>query len=128
MAFDVVSYVLSKKYTDNSIKGTSGVLAGKNCTIESSTYESGINTIVFKWTADDGTTRRTTIEVRDGESGSDYGIVNTSSQLPELTTQNKKMFYVVEDEAFYLWDGIEWVKQSSAQVESITNAEIDALF
>ena len=38
MTFDVVSYVLSKKYTDNSIKGTSGVLAGKNCTIESKIF------------------------------------------------------------------------------------------
>lgn len=128
MAFDVVTYVLSKGYTDDSIKGIDGVLAGKNCTIESSTYESGINTIVFKWTADDGTTRRTTIEVRDGESGGDYGIVNTSSQLPEFTAQDEKMFYVVDDEAFYLWNGTEWVKQSSTQVESISNAEIDALF
>jgi len=127
MAFDVVSYVLSKKYTDNSIKGTSGVLAGKNCTIESSTYESGINTIVFKWTADDGSVRRTTIQVRDGESGSDYGIVQSESQLPELTAEEQKMFYVVDDEAFYLWDGTTWSVQST-QIESITNSMIDALF
>ena len=127
MAFDVVSYVLSKKYTDKSIKGISGVLAGKNCTIESSTYESGINTIVFKWTADDGTTRRTTITVRDGESGGDYGIVELSSQLPILTVEDEKMYYVTNDEMFYLWNGTTWVAQSTS-IESISNEDIDALF
>ena len=68
---DVIAWAKSKRYTDESILGISGVLAGKNCTIESSTKEDGL-------TADDGTERRTQIEVEDGtpiylwESGNRY--------------------------------------------------------
>lgn len=51
------AYVLSKGYTDNSIKGISGSLAGKNCTIKSITKVSGGNTVTFEWTANDGTTK-----------------------------------------------------------------------
>lgn len=75
---DVIAWAKSKRYTDESILGISGVLAGKNCTIESSTKEDGLTTVVFKWTADDGTERRTQIEVEDGtpiyvwESGNRY--------------------------------------------------------
>ena len=61
------AYVLNKGYTDNSIKGISGALAGKNATIKSHTYKDGVNTIIFGWTADDGTTRETKIEVRQKE-------------------------------------------------------------
>ena len=32
---DILTYAQSKKYTDESIQGTSGVLKGKNCTIKS---------------------------------------------------------------------------------------------
>jgi hypothetical protein len=67
--FDVISYVMSKKYTDNSILGISGALAGKNCTIESANKVDGTTTIVFKWTADDGTVNRTNVYVNDGEDG-----------------------------------------------------------
>lgn len=65
---DLISYILSRKYVDNSISGISGVLAGKNCTIYSSTKSGDTTTIVFKWTADDGTERTTEIQVEDGET------------------------------------------------------------
>lgn len=65
---DIISYILSRKYTDNSILGISGALAGKNCTIESATKTDGITTIVFKWTADNDEVRRTSIQVADGET------------------------------------------------------------
>lgn len=64
----VVSYILSKSYCDKSILGISGVLAGKNCKIASSSKTDGVTTIVFEWTADDGTTRTTQIQVADGET------------------------------------------------------------
>ena len=32
---DLITLALGKKYTDESILGTSGVLKGKNCTIKS---------------------------------------------------------------------------------------------
>ena len=65
---DLISYILSRKYVDNSISGISGVLAGKNCTIYSSTKSGDTTTIVFKWTADDGTEKTTEIQVKDGET------------------------------------------------------------
>lgn len=67
MAFDATTYARSKKYTDTSIEGTTGVIAGKNCTIESVVKEDGVNTVTFKWTADNGDVRRTTMRVNDGK-------------------------------------------------------------
>ena len=66
------AWVLGKKYTDNSILGITGALAGKNCTIKSYTHKDGVSTIIFKWTADDGTVRETVMEVFDGTPIYDY--------------------------------------------------------
>ena len=63
---DIIDIVLSKKYTDESLKGITGTLAGKNCTIKSATKADGVTTVVFAWTADDGTEKTTTIQVNDG--------------------------------------------------------------
>lgn len=169
----LLAYILSKGYTDKSILGITGVLAGKNCTIESYTHENGVHTIVFKWTADDGTTRRTTVEVYDGtpiyvytpgdtyhygdlaiyasafyrcivsecvaeaeidetkwnEIGSpdgNYDIVQSADLLPvRFTSADRKMYYVIDDRCFYLWNGVEWQEQAP---KSITIAQIDELF
>ena len=83
---DIIDIVLSKKYTDESIKGITGALAGKNCTIKSATKADGVTTVVFAWTADDGTEKTTTIQVNDGAKG-DIGIgidnvtINANSHL-----------------------------------------------
>lgn len=63
------AYALSKSFTNNSIKGITGALAGKNCTIKSATKADGVTTVVFAWTADDGTEKTTTIQVNDGAKG-----------------------------------------------------------
>lgn len=65
---DIISLILSRKYTDNSIKGITGTLAGKNCTIKDITKEGTINTVEFEWTADDGTKRTSQMQVEDGVS------------------------------------------------------------
>lgn len=65
---DIIDIVLSKKYTDESLKGITGTLAGKNCTIKSATKVDGVTTVVFAWTADDGTEKTTTIQVNDGNN------------------------------------------------------------
>ena len=165
------AYGASKKYTDNSILGIAGALAGKNCTIESATKADGLTTIVFKWTADDGTIRRTTIQVEDGtpiyvwtsgdtykygdlviyasawyrcitensdttfdsakwnEIGSadgNYDIVQSVELLPaRFTSADRKMYYVIDERCYYLWDGHQWSEQAP---KSITKAQIDALF
>lgn len=59
---------VSRKYTDEEVLG-GGAIKGKNCTIESTEEVEGGQNITFKWTLDDGTVRRTTIFVKDGEQG-----------------------------------------------------------
>lgn len=61
----------AKKYTDESIAGISGTLAGKNCTIQSKTAISGGTRVVFAWTADDGTSRTDSLDVMNGTDGRD---------------------------------------------------------
>lgn len=63
------AYILSQSFTNNSIKGITGALSGKNCTIKSATKADGVTTVVFAWTADDGTEKTTTIQVNDGAKG-----------------------------------------------------------
>ena len=83
------AYALSKSFTNNSIKGITGALAGKNCTIKSATKADGVTTVVFAWTADDGTEKTTSIQVNDGAKGEigDNGVgidnvkINTNSHL-----------------------------------------------
>lgn len=158
------AYILSKGYTNKSILGISGVLAGKNCTIDSITPspDGTYNTVVFKWTADDGTTRTSSMQVMNGtiaevqsyltegikiatiivnnrpvdiyapEGGSgddDYGIVENIVDLPaDLTPDDRKIYYVIEDQHSYLWDGTKWeMIRSDAKVMELTQAEYDAL-
>lgn len=86
MAFDKKVYATSKKYTDDSIEGTAGVIAGKNCTIDSITDITGGHRVTFKWTADNGDVRTATMDVMDGDKG-DTGLgikavaINSSNHL-----------------------------------------------
>ena len=66
---DLVTLAKAKKYTDDSIEGTSGVLKGKNCTIKSIEKIDGVNTVTFQWTADDGSVKTSTMQVSDGIDG-----------------------------------------------------------
>lgn len=66
---DILAIAIGKKYTDFSILGIDGVLAGKNCTIANTEKIGRVNKITFQWTADDGTTRTKEIEILDGLDG-----------------------------------------------------------
>lgn len=89
---DLKQYILAKKYTDRSIEGTSGVLAGKNCQIRSVEYieEEGRKgrRITFAWYKDGETVARTDfIIVWDGEKGDqgDSGEKGDPGDTPEIT-------------------------------------------
>lgn len=62
---DVISYALSKRYTDDTVIGL-GYLKGANCTIKSIVHQDGVNVVTFEWTATDGTTRTSEMSVLDG--------------------------------------------------------------
>lgn len=85
---DIISWLLARKYCDNSIRGISGALSGKNCTIYSATKSGNITTVIFKWTADDGTTRTTQIEVKDGETPAFSSVSITGGHRLTFTTQD----------------------------------------
>lgn len=171
IGLDTVVYSLLKKYTDNSIRGITGALAGKNCTVESASKHDGLTTVVFKWTADDGTVRRTQIEVEDGtpiytwtsgnhyeygdlviyasmfyrcitdnsdvefddtkwnELGSpdgNYDIVQHVADLPtRFTSADRKLYYVIEENDFYLWNGTAWVRVMSNSLEELEDVDLD---
>lgn len=166
---DVISYALSKKYTNDTVIGL-GAIRGANCTIKSIVHQDGINTVTFEWTGTDGTVQTSEMIVNDGtpiyvwESGNhyiygdlviyaskfyrcitensdivfndthwneigspdgNYDIVETASALPvRFTAADRKLYYVIDETVFYLWDGVKW----EIQTQSITESEIDNLF
>lgn len=79
---DIISYILSKKYTDKSLVGA-GALKGANCTIQSIEPISGGHRITFKWVLNDDTVETDTMDVMDGDNG--LGIksidINSSNHL-----------------------------------------------
>ena len=73
---DLISYALSKKYTQKSLDGV-GALKGANCTIKSTTPKDNGTEIVFEWTGTSGTKETSTIFVENGVDGIDgNGISN----------------------------------------------------
>lgn len=60
-----------------------------------------------------------------GNADGNYGMVDTKSSLPSrYTPADRKLFYVIDEARYYLWNGLLWEPQE----EAITNEEIDALF
>jgi len=61
-----------------------------------------------------------------GSPDGNYDIVQNSSLLPpRFTPADRKLYYCIDDSAFYLWNGTEWVPQYPP---TISNDEIDELF
>lgn len=164
---NVPAYVLSKKYTDDSLIGM-GALKGAPCKIKSIVKENGENIITFEWLDNDGGTHESILKVEDGTpiytwTGSTryeygdlviyeasfyrcttpnsdstfnpahwapigspdgaYGLVNIKSELPiRFTTADRRLYYVIDEGIFYLWDGTKWEPQR------ISDEDIDNLF
>ncbi len=63
-----------------------------------------------------------------GSPDGNYDIVETKSLLPiRFTSADRKMYYVIDESAFYLWNGTEWEIQLP-QPPTISDEDIDALF
>lgn len=57
-----------------------------------------------------------------GGGDDDYSIVETTSMLPsDLTITDRKMYYVINDGLFYLWDGTQWIPQSAKVTASYSS-------
>lgn len=155
---DIISYILSKKYTNETAIQFGG-LKGANCQIKSAKKENHINIITFLWKNDEDETRETTISIEDGtpiylwKPGNSYiigdlaiynncfyycivnnsdsifddtnwigigspdgnwDIVEHASELPMVfTIADRKIYYAIEEQAFYLWNGLNWVMISN---------------
>lgn len=126
---DLVTLAKAKKYTDDSIEGTSGVLRGKNCTIKSIEKIDGVNTVTFQWTADDGSVKTSTMQVSDGIDGvgtdgksayelaCEYGFVGTEEDFAKGLNASVESGLVTE----------EYVKETvnNAVAEIVANAPED---
>lgn len=54
-----------------------------------------------------------------GSPDGNYDIVQTASHLPtHFTVTDRKMYYCIDEDLFYLWNGEEWVPRSSVQKAS----------
>ena len=98
MSLSLETYALSKHYTDSSIAGTSGALAGKNCTIDSITDIPGGHRVTFKWTADNGTVRTSTMDVKDGVG---EGVEVTQAEYDALPEEKK-----MDGTVYYITNGV----------------------
>ena len=169
---DIISYILSRKYCDNSIIGL-GAIRGANCTISDIVHQDGINTVTFKWTGTDGTEKTRDMVVYDGtpiyvwESGNtyhygdlaiyesqfyrcivenndatfdstkwneigspdgNYDIVQSVNLLPaRFTAADRKLYYVIDENCFYLWNGTAWVKTISNKIADLDDVNLDDL-
>lgn len=56
---------------------------------------------------------------RSGTSGNaKFVIVENESELPDyLTARDRRMYFSVEDEQFFLWNGHEWVDEMASLTE-----------
>ena len=61
-----------------------------------------------------------------GSPDGNYDIVENSTLLPVIfTAADRKMYYSIEDNFFWLWNGYDWIEQ---QPPSIPVEDIDKLF
>lgn len=109
----IQAYGISKQYTKDTVIGA-GALKGAPCKIKSIEKINGQNKVTFEWDADDGTTRESTMYVNDGEGEGDdeYEIVMKVEDLPtNLKSTDRKMYFVIEEDKNYFWDGSQWKPQ-----------------
>ena len=165
---DIISYILSRQFTKQSLIGM-GALKGSPCKIKDIIHQDGINTVVFEWEGTDGSKRESQMVVYDGtpiyvwESGNtyhygdlaiyesqfyrcivensdvtfddtkwneigspdgNYDIVQSKALLPaRFTAADRKLYFVIDECIFYLWDGYQWVALNHAvQVDSFPEA------
>lgn len=67
----------------------------------------------------------------NGGEGGDFYVIDTLAERPEdLTIDDRKVYYCIQDEKFYLWNGIEWSiinAGGGSVIKEITLTEYEAL-
>lgn len=77
---DILSYALSKKFTEDTAIGL-GAVKGAPCTISSIQDNGDSTTLTFKWTGTDGTVQSSTMTVKNGISVTSVDLDETTNKL-----------------------------------------------
>ena len=132
---DIATLSKAKRLIDSSIAGIDGVLAGKNCKIQSVEDITGGHRITFAWSDDEGVARTSTLDVMDGRGIESVEIKYAASSSGTTPPDNGWSSTVpsVQDR-YYLWtrntltfsDGsteIEYLvgKQGFSPIVAVTN-------
>lgn len=94
---DIISYILSRKYTEKSLIG-GGAVKGKNCIIDSIEEIEGGHRVTFKWTLDDGTVETDYIDVMDGTTNEVILSKARYDLLSEAEKMNGTTYYVYDED------------------------------
>jgi hypothetical protein len=109
---DIVSYVLSRKYTDETAIEF-GALKGAPCTIKSIVHQDGQNIVTFEWKNSDGETRSSEMRVLDGtpiyvwESGDHYN-------YGDLVIYSAMFYRCVVENSDVTFDSTKWAEIGGA--------------
>lgn len=77
---DILSYALSKKYTNDTVIGL-GALKGASCTIQDIVETDEGSVVTFKWTGTDGTVQTANLAIKNGTSIESIDIEKTTGKL-----------------------------------------------
>lgn len=124
MALNKPAYVLSKKYTDESIIGF-GVQKGANCKIKSIVKKDGQNIVTFEWKNDDGETREQKMYVEDGtpiyvwESGNTY-------HYGDLVIYSSCFYRCIVENSDIEFDDTKWneINSADSQFDIVQNSSL----
>ena len=103
---DIVTLSKAKKYTDSSIAGIDGVLAGKNCKIQSVEDITNGHRITFSWNDDEDVARTVSIDVMDGRDIISTEIKYASSSsgtTPPSSESDWSTNVPLVPDGYYLW-------------------------
>lgn len=70
----ITALAAANKYTDDSLSGTSGVLAGKNCQVVGTSSIEGGTKVTFGWYDDNQVARQSSINVMNGKDGTEIDV------------------------------------------------------
>lgn len=121
---DIVSYILSRKYTNETAIQFGG-LKGAPCKVKNISKDNGQTTITFEWKNDAGETRESSFVVEDGlsnwVSGRTYevgDIVNKDGSLYTCKTANSDTTF-----DYAKWSAVVGVELTQAQYDALPDSQ-----
>ena len=137
----LTSWIISKKYTEDTAEGM-GAVQGKNCTVSTISDirdEKGNiigHVLEFRWTEDSGEVRTSQMRLMDGKDSFEQGYYDEQADIfyydrekqNPMIGDTDKMYLTYDTEILYWFDGTGYSKMSGTKPEPIPTSSIDALF